>query len=190
MRWDSLFDDIESQFFSENALAGESEVTERARVEMAGIELADRLRGAVGTDVALLLVSGSHLRGGVSHVGGEWLVLNEGMRQWLVPHASIVSYQGLGRLAQKVASPGRPTPGLASALRGLARDRAEVTAHLLVGFGGEQQLSGVIDRVGADHFDLAVLTNGEVRRSGNVASVVTVPFTALAAMRSSGRREL
>ncbi|BAS17203.1 hypothetical protein AHiyo8_55060 [Arthrobacter sp. Hiyo8] len=45
-------------------------------------------------------------------------------------------------------------------------------------------MRGVIDRVGKDHFDLAVMLPGEVRRSGNVVSVATIPFQSLAALRS------
>jgi len=80
--------------------------------------------------------------------------------------------------------------GLASALRGLARDRSEVTVHLVMGMGQETALFGVIDRVGKDHFDLAATGAGEARRQGNVSSVVTVPFASLAALRSLRGQEL
>jgi hypothetical protein len=46
------------------------------------------------------------------------------------------------------------------------------------------RLAGVIDRVGKDYLDLAVLNPGEVRRSHQVSQVATIPFTALAAIRS------
>jgi hypothetical protein len=51
-------------------------------------------------------------------------------------------------------------------------------------------MRGVIDRVGTDHFDLAVTMPGEVRRSGNVVSVATVPFQSLAALRSLRGQDL
>lgn len=184
MRWDALFDDLEAQFAAENRLGHEAEISERARIETAGVELHERLRGSAGSQIGVLLASGTLVRGGLAHVGSEWLVLNEGMHQWLVPFAAVVSYQGLGRLAQGTRSKTELMLGLASALRGLARDRAELAVYLASGSGREQQLGGVIDRVGRDHFDLAVVAPGEVRRAGNVSSVMTVPFVSLAALRS------
>ncbi|MDI2035034.1 hypothetical protein [Paenarthrobacter nitroguajacolicus] len=188
MRWDSLFNDLEAQFSAERALERETEITERARVELAGIELADRLRGLGDGRVKVVLASGATLLGNVSHLGSEWFVLVEGLRQWLIPFPSVLSYQGLGRLALK-ATPRLLRPlGLAAALRVLSRDRAPVVLHLGSTAGGIE-LRGVIDRVARDHFDVAVLQDGEVRRAGNVAGVVTVPFSSLVALSSASGPE-
>lgn len=186
MRWDSLFGDLEAQFSAERALETESEIADRARVELAGIELCDRLRGAAGAEIKIVLVDGNIIRGRLSHVGSEWLVLSEGMRQWFVPYFSVLSYQGLGRMALKPASRVQQSLGIASALRALSRDRSEVAVHLTARTGDGSKLHGVMDRVGRDHFDLAVIPHGEVRRAGNVAAVVTVPFSSLAALCSAG----
>lgn len=183
MRWDALFQDMEAQLAADQKLALESEISERARVEMAGIALADRLRGTLGRELSVLLSSGMRVSGVLAHVGSEWIVLSEAAQQWLVPYSAAASYQGTGR--QVLQDPGvRARLGLASALRGLARDRAEVTVHLVMGMLQETALFGVIDRVGKDHFDLAATGSGEARRQGNVSSVVTVPFASLAALRS------
>lgn len=80
--------------------------------------------------------------------------------------------------------------GLASALRGLARDRADLSVFLIGGAEGMPGLSGVIDRVGRDYFDLAVTRPGEARRATNVSQVATVPFSALGALRSLRGAEL
>jgi len=190
MRWDSLFNDLEAQFLAERALERETEITERARVELATIQLTDRLRALGAAKVKVVLSGGATLLGVVTHVGGEWLVLTEGVRQWLVPFSSVLSYQGLGRYAQK-ASPRLQSPlGMATALRALARDRASVIVHLGALANGGLELRGVIDRVGRDHFDVAVVQDGEVRRPGNVASVVTVPFGSLVALSSASGQEL
>ncbi|HKU31758.1 hypothetical protein [Arthrobacter sp. NyZ413] len=190
MRWDALFDDMEAQLAAEHLLGLESEVSERARVEIAGIDVSDRLRGALGQALDVVLRSGMVVSGGVSHVGSEWLVLNEGSLQWLVPLAAVLTYRGLGRQAIAAQSTVSRRLGIASALRVLARDRAELAVHVLAANPGEAAIYGVIDRVGKDHFDLAVLMPGEVRRAGNVVSVVTVPFGSLAALRSLRGREL
>ena len=183
MRWDALFEDMEAQLAAEQRLALESEISERARVEMAGITLIDRLRGGLGGELSVQLSSGVRISGVLAHVGSEWIVLNEAPQQWLVPYSAVVSYQGAGRRVLQDSGV-RARLGLASALRGLARDRAEVTVHLALDGLQERALFGVIDRVGKDHFDVATTAVGEVRRHGNVTSVVTVPFASLAALRS------
>lgn len=189
MRWDALFEDMEAQLAAEQRLALESEISERARVEIAGIVLIDRLRGVLGSELSILLSSGMRISGVLAHVGSEWIVLNDAPQQWLVPHSAVVSYQGVGRLVAQDSGV-RTRLGLASALRGLARDRAEVTVHLTMGMHQERALFGVIDRVGKDHFDVAATASGEARRHGNVSSVVTVPFAALAALRSLRGRDI
>lgn len=189
MRWDSLFDDLEAQFSAERALEKESEITDRARVELAGIDLSDRLRGAAAAEIKIVLVDGNVIRGVLSHAGSEWLVLTEGVRQWLVPYASVLSYQGLGRVALKPSSRMQHSLGIASALRALSRDRSELVVHLMVRTGDGYKLHGVIDRVGRDHFDLAVVPHGEVRRPGNIAAVLTIPFSSLAALCSGGSQD-
>ena len=189
MRWDSLFEDLEAQFSAERTLARESEISERVRVELAGLDLADRLRGVAGAEIALVLSGGISLQGTLGHIGGDWFVLVVNGRQWLIPCASVSHYDGLGRLARKPASQVQSSLRLASALRGLSRDRAPVTVVLAAGPGGDQRLHGVIDRVGRDHFDFAD-TRGEVRRGGAVAAVRTIPFTSLAALCSSGNQGL
>ena len=45
-------------------------------------------------------------------------------------------------------------------------------------------MTGVIDKVGRDYLDLAALRPGEARRAPQVGHVRTVPFSALAAIRS------
>ncbi len=189
MRWDSLFSDLEGQFSAGRALEAEFEITERARVELAGIELGDRLRGAFGSEIKVGLIDGRVVRGRLSHVGGEWLVLTERGRQWLVPYASVVSYLGLGRIALKSESRIRQSLGIASALRALAKDRSELVVHLKVASVDGYKLQGVIDRVGRDYFDLAVVHHGEVRRASNVAAVMTIPFSSLAALCSAGNQD-
>ncbi|UXM90336.1 hypothetical protein [Paenarthrobacter sp. JL.01a] len=189
MRWDSLFNDLEAQFSAERSLEKETEITERARVELAGIELLDRLRAVGAGRVKVVLSGGSALLGSISHLGNEWFVLDEGVRQWLVPFPSVLTYQGVGRLAMKAAPRLVKPLGFAAALRALSRDRATVVVH--VGAWGQQNLEtrGVIDRVGRDHFDLAVVQEGEVRRVGNVVGVVTIPFGALVAVSSASAPE-
>ncbi|MFP3578275.1 hypothetical protein SB659_01645 [Arthrobacter sp. SIMBA_036] len=189
MRWDSLFADLESQMWADRALAIEAEITDRARVEAAGIELADRLRGAVLSEVTVALNDGGVIAGRLGHVGSGWLVLTEGTRQWLVPTTAVSSYRGLGRLARKPQARFVQPLGIGSALRVLAQNRTDLTIHLAVAGSAGQQIHGVIDRVGQDHFDVAAYPGGDARRSGRVISLATVPFGALSAISSRGNQQ-
>jgi hypothetical protein len=189
MRWNALFQDLELQLAEAGVLGLECEIAERSRADLAAIALDDRLRGSLGCHVGIHLSSGPVFAGTLSHAGSESLVLDEAAHQVLIPYAAVGHYTGLGRFAVGEASPVRRKLGLASALRGLARDRAELTV-LLAGRSPDVQLSGVIDRVGRDFFDLAMTLPGEARRASRVAEVATVPFQALGALRSRRGGEL
>jgi hypothetical protein len=183
MRWDALFNDLESQFTEADRLSLDAEINERARAETVGLELTDRLRGVLGCRLTVYLAAGESFTGALMHAGGDALVLHEEQHQILIPYAAAARYVGLGRLSAAETSPVRKRLGLSYSLRGMARDRSELS--VLVGNpSGSVRLAGVIDRVGKDYLDLAVLNPGEVRRSHQVSQVATVPFTALAAIRS------
>ena len=184
MRWDALFGDMEAQLAATVRLELDAETAERTRADAAAVDLTDRLRGSLGLLVGVQLASGSMFEGVLSHVGSQALVLNEPRHQLLIPYASAVRYLGLSRLAVAEPSRVRQRLGLASALRALARDRAALAILVLHGSAAEATLHGVIDRVGRDHLDLAVTGEGEDRRAANVRQVTTIPFAALAALRS------
>lgn len=184
MRWDALFDDMEAQLASNDRLELESEISERSRADVAGMELSDRLRGSVGLRIGVRVASGKVFDGTLSHAGSQSLVLNDQQHQVLIPYAAVSRYRGLGRLALAEPSSVRRKLGLASALRGLARDRAGLAVFVIGGTSGETTLNGVIDRVGRDYFDLAVTPPGESRRATNVSQIATVPIAALEALRS------
>lgn len=184
MRWDALFEDLEAEFAAEGRLQLDSETAERTRADAGAVELADRLRGSLSLHVSIHLQSGSAVAGTLSHAGSELLVVNESQHQVLVPYFAIGWCSGLGRQALVEQSLVRRKLGLASALRALARDRADLTVTLAGGSTGEMALHGVIDRAGKDFVDLALTRPGEPRRTGNVLEVVTIPFSALRAVRS------
>ncbi len=185
MRWDALFDDLETQLAASERLDLDVEIAERTRTESAAVELADRLRGSLGLLIVVELASGSTFQGTLSHAGSQALVLDEPTHQVLVPYASAVRYLGLSRLAVPEPSKVRQRLGLASALRGLARDRTGLAVLISGGLTGETTLHGVIDRVGRDYLDLAVTGGGEDRRAANVRQLATIPFAALAGIRSA-----
>ncbi len=185
MRWDALFTDLEGQLAASGRLDLEAEVAERARLEAAAVELADRLRGSLGMPIGVRLAAGTVFEGILSHAGSQALVLNEARHQVLIPYAAVVRYLGLSRLAVTEPSRVRQRLGLASALRGLASDRTRLAVLTSGGAAGESALHGVIDRVGRDYLDLALTEDGEDRRAASVRGTATIPFAALSALRSA-----
>jgi hypothetical protein len=184
MRWDALFGDMEAQFAEGTTLEIEAEISERARVEAASVVLADRLRGGLGGQLAVHLLGGRTFEGVLSHAGADALVLDEVRHQVLIPYGAVARYAGLGRISLGEPSQVRRRIGLAHALRGLARDRAGLAIILRYGAADGSGLTGVIDRVGADFLDLALVGPGETRRASQVREVATVPFESLGAVRS------
>jgi hypothetical protein len=196
MRWDDLFADLEAQ--AEAAAAAElaGEVADRTRREHGLLRLVDRLRAASGADAAAGQVEGGAtvtvtvLGAGTVHgrlldVGVDWLLLHEtGHRELLLNVAAVLGVIGVGARSEAPASEDQVTRklDLRWALRGLARSRAGVQVVLVDG----TTLSGTLDRVGADHVDLAEHPPGEVRRAPAVRQVRLIPLTALTAVRGVG----
>ncbi|TNM60042.1 hypothetical protein FHN55_19850 [Streptomyces sp. NP160] len=182
MRWDALFADLEAQLE-----AADDEVSamhaERVRAEVAGVELRDRLRASAGQRVALRLAGGEAVEGALRAAGPDWLLVEEAAGEALVPLVAVVLLDGLTRSLAAPAGAVENRLGLASALRGVARDRSAVRIWLRETGGGA--ITGTVDRVGADHLDLARHAVDEPRRPGAVRGVVTVPLAALACLRRS-----
>lgn len=182
MRWDALFADLEAQL-----VAADDDVAamhaERVRAEVAGVELRDRLRAALGQRVALRLAGGERVDGALRAAGPDWLLVEEAAGEALVALPAVVLAEGLTRSLAAPAGAVEGRLGLAAALRGVARDRSAVRIWLRA--EGSGVLTGTVDRVGADHLDLARHAVDEARRAGAVRGVVTVPLPALACLRRS-----
>lgn len=180
VRWESLFDDLEAQLAAAEVAERDAELAERTRSAWARTALADRLRATQGQRLDLALDGGERVSGVCRDVAVEWVALATDTGAALVPLHAVAWVQGVGRAVAPPPGQVLRRLGLASALRALARDRAVV--RLLTG-GGE--VSGTIDRVGADHLDVASHPVGEARRAEAVRSVVTVPFAALRVVRGA-----
>lgn len=181
VRWNALFDDLESQFAASEWAAGESELADRVRLEQAGVQLIDRLRGQTGLILRIRVAGGDLFDGELTHVGSEWVVLSKAVTDAVIPLAAIQLVEGLSRSVTRDASRVSAALGLASALRTLARDRTPVVVHRIE---GSARIEGMIDRVGKDFIEIAAVLPGEQRRSTNVAGVYAVPFAAIAAVSS------
>lgn len=182
MRWDDLFDDLQSQAAELQRLELEGEVEDRIRAEVGQIRLVDRLRAATGGSVTLRCDGGTLVTGRLDRVGPDWLLVAEDTtREAAVCLASVASVSGLGRLSM---TPDSVTAvearlGLRYLFRGIARDRSAVRIHLTDG----HVLDATIDRVGADFIEVAEHAPGELRRRDEVRRVSAVAMAAIAVVR-------
>ena len=177
MRWDALFRDMEAQLAAAAESAEAGEVSERVRMELGRVTLQDRLRSQHGKQLALDLGAAGTVCGQLSHMGEGWVAVDTGRGPALAALAHVVSIRGLDRFSS--TSDGAVRLGLASALRGIARDRSPVTLRC-ANVPATQALHGTIDRVGADFLELAAVAPGEARRSGSVSAVYVLPLSSIA----------
>ncbi len=183
MRWDELFADLDAQLSAAEAAELAAEVADRTRLEVGRLRLVDRLRPSVGAQVSVQAAGLGTARGRLLDAGSDWLLLQEdGARELLLPASSLLSLSGVGGPAEVPGSEGEVERrlDLRWALKGLVRSRSGVQVVLSDG----STLTGTLDRVAADHVDLAEHAPGEARRAGAVRQVRLVPLTAVGAIRS------
>lgn len=173
MRWEHLFEDMESQLAAAQAQARSDEVAELTRAERASVALADRLRSAVAPGQGPLVVttrSGEVVKGAVTDVGPAWVLVEDSAREHLVPLSAVARVSGLPDLAAPTLGPALRRLGVGHVLRAVARDRSIVRLAL----GGAGALQGRIDAVGSDHLDLTVAYPDSGRPTGERHTVLLV----------------
>jgi hypothetical protein len=173
MRWQQLFDDLQSQFEAEEEAGERAEWASRARTEVGAVRLAERLAGTLGFPVGLGVRGAGQVAGVLAGIGPDWVLL---------ALAAVRTVAGLGRrtAVQEPAGAVRGRLDLRRALRGMARDRSAV--QLVLDDGGT--LTGTLDRVGADYVELAVHPADEPRRNEVVQGVRAVVIGAVAVVRT------
>jgi hypothetical protein len=190
MRWEQLFADLEAQYDELEEAQLQAELAERQRIEFGGVGMVARLAGSIGGAVRLRTTSGVAVTGILRRLGPDWALLGEAPgRESVVALAALSMVEGLtsatGQPLGRVA--GRLT--LRSALRGLARDRSAV-ALTVAGSpegpdsGSGTEITGTIDRIGADFLELALHPAWEPRRAASVRQVVLVPLSAMVFVRA------
>jgi hypothetical protein len=184
VRWQQLFADLQAQFEEEESAGERAESGSRARAEVGGLALVDRLRGSLGAQVSVTVRGAGQLGGVLTEVGADWLLLADELgRDVLVATPAVRAVTGLGRRTGVAETPGvvRSRLDLRRALRGLARDRAAVQMVLDDG----SVLVGTVDRVGADYVELAEHPADAPRRAEMVHGVRVVVIAAVAVVRTS-----
>jgi hypothetical protein len=182
VRWDQLFADLESLTRADAAAEQRWEVAERTRTEQSVVTVLDRLAACRGRRVQLGVVGVGPVEGRLVDVAAEWLLLEErpGSAPVLVPARSWIWLTGVGSTTvvhRPSATARRLTLG--SALRGLAQERRPVRVRLTEAV----ETAGTIDRVYADHFDLAEHPVDVPRRAGDVRRVRLLPMRSVAMVR-------
>ncbi|MES1212608.1 MAG: hypothetical protein ABUT11_03575 [Leifsonia sp.] len=197
MRWDNLFDDLESQLEQELGAEEGDLLAEEERLRLGRLTVRDRLvamtrpgDGAHG-QVRLVLRDGSVTAIAVGSVGRDWIAGElAGARRGscVVPLGAVVGVlptaEQIARsvVVEQAAEPSASLSarlGLAFVLRDLCRRRAAVEMTT----ASTERLHGTIDRVGRDHLDLAEHEAGVPRRSSSVDRIRILPFAELLEVR-------
>jgi hypothetical protein len=177
MRWDQLFEDLESQLEQLSLAERDAEIADRTRAELARVSMLDRLRASVGRAVICSLTDGGVVRGRLNRVGADFVLLSQARGETVVPLTAMVLLEGLGESAVSADVAGRVVSrlGLRAVLRSLARDRSAV--RLCV--GAERALVGTVQRVGSDFLQLAVHEAEESPRPDVVRATPVIPLARL-----------
>ena len=193
MRWDNLFDDLESQLEQELSAEEVDLRAEEERLRLARLGIRDRLYALHMAGVAplrLSLADGSRITVTPTTFGCDWFVgeLTEEARraQCVVPIDGIAGViLNRAHVLESTSVPVEESPGALSARLGLAfvlRDlcRRRQPIELILNGG---RMHGTIDRVGRDHLDLAVHEPGRPRRETEVTEYRIVRLSQLLLVR-------
>lgn len=182
VRFEDLFDDLESQLEAELGVEQRDLHAEEERFRIGRLELRDRIAAAPRL-LDLRLRAGARLRLRRMALGRDWLngLVVEGApveTGALVPLHAIVGIEldGDGSAesvrALHEADVLQARLSFAFALRDLARRRAPVILE------GHMPVAGTIARVGRDHLDLAVHEPGDHPRTSAVRAWRIIPFSS------------
>lgn len=196
MRWENLFDDLESQLDSELTAEHSGELIEEERHRQSALTVRDRIRalcapGAPAPLVRLVLVDGMSVslaptRCGLDWLAGDLVEQSERRSGCILPFAAIraVQLDAENIRASLVPLPDESPSQLSArlplpfVLRDLCRRRSWVGLRLSGG-----TLAGTIDRVGRDHLDLAIHDAGVARRESEISDYRIVRLSEIVLLR-------
>jgi hypothetical protein len=198
MRWDNLFDDLESQLEQELTAEEVDLQAEEERLRLARLGLRERLRSLSTVSreddvvLRLRLADASTVSIAPATFGRDWLagelVEESGRRHQCVLPLDAVDGVVLTRdqvAASLGGTPGDESPsalsarlGLPFVLRDLCRRRQPLELRARDG-----RMHGTIDRVGRDHLDLAVHEPGTARRESAVSEYRIVRLAQIVLVR-------
>ncbi|PJJ71266.1 hypothetical protein CLV46_0808 [Diaminobutyricimonas aerilata] len=192
MRWNNLFDDLESQLEQELGAEQLDVAAEEERLRLSRLTVRERLialhRTRPGDPVRVELRDGTVLDAVPTAFGRDWMAVDvrtEGVHRaaGVLPLAAVrtltltraqIPDTLVAGAADEPASALSARLGLPFVLRDLCRRRAAVAVAL-----PGATLRGTIDRVGRDHVDLALHDPAEPRRESAVQGYRIVAFDQL-----------
>lgn len=180
----SLFEDLEQQAAGLELERRDAEVDDRLRDAYAEVELVDRLHASLGAPVALAVTgsgtgSGEQVRGRLVRVGADWVLVDTGAAEVLVPLAAVLTVHGLAdRVVPAAARPVWTRLRLTSCLRRVAEEGERQALRLSDG----RLMVGELGRVGRDFVELWQDRDGT--GPGEERATV-VPLAALSWVRSA-----
>jgi hypothetical protein len=202
MRWDDLFDDLESQLEQELGAEDVDLFAEEERLRLGRLTLRDRLlamtrvgaadrTGLAAEELRLSVRDGQLLSMTVGSIGRDWIVGElRGPRRGscLVPLGAIASVLPTdGQLARSLDGEGASeAPVVLSARLGMSfvlRDLCRRRSPLELSVASGERMHGTIDRVGRDHLDLAEHEAGIPRRAAAVTRIRMLPLEQLVLVR-------
>lgn len=184
MRWDNLFDDLESQLEHELSAEDVDVRAEEERLRLGRLGLRDRIVAthceAPEDSIHFDLSDGHSIVGRPTSHGRDWFLVehvteSSKLRHFIVPLSAISSVSlNVSQIQASIHTRAHEHDigavnlsdrlGLTFVLRDVCRRRSAVEIHTTTGVH-----FGTIDRVGKDHLDLAEHERGEPRRA-NVVS--------------------
>lgn len=189
MRWEQLFSDLDARFDDLADAEMMMGLADRQRVAAGAISMVERIAGASGRPIRVRTTAGIAVTGTLLEVGPDWLLLQEGPgREVLLSLAATTIVEGLSWETGPALKGVGLRLDLRRALRGLARDRSPVALIVCGGIGEPTSLytevTGTIDRLGADFLELALHAAWEPRRGASVRAVVLIPVSAVVLVRA------
>lgn len=195
MRWERFFDDLEDQLAAEWEAERAALESEAERLRLARVDLRTRLV-ALSRDaespVTLELADGQSIEVRLEAVGADWIAASESAGRRRLVLAPLTAIRGLQASHGDLLRSARPSEGadrlaervtFALAVRDLARRRVSVAIGIGSGGGDARILTGTVDRVGADHLDLALHDARAPRRASEVRGFRLLPLAAVAWIR-------
>jgi hypothetical protein len=199
MRWDNLFDDLEGQLEQELYAEDIDFRAEEERLRLGRLSFRERLFSLssvpsqkIHTRIIIVLCSRKTLTIGLRTLGKDWIAgdllsVSGQYTQCIVPLGAIaalnLTYDQV-QMSLNVNGDAHPTSrlvdriGLVFVLRDLCRRRCSIEFEL-----SGCLLYGTIDRVGRDHFDLAIHEPGTTRSESNIREYRIIPLREVMVLR-------
>lgn len=177
MRWDSLFEDLESQLQAQLEAQFRDEVAENIRIERATEKLAGKLASLAGCTVHLHLAGSVEAVGTVGPMGEDYVCLDAEASSLLVTVKAIQRIT-MASPSRSAALPGpEPSPvKLPALLRGLLRDRSRMRIH---DGWGKLLAEGTPTQIGHDFLIIAAHPQDEFPRESSITEHSIVPLAAI-----------